>query len=1309
MATAPDHRPPPLPTGRIVLKAPPELRPAEGTGGVLMNAVPMLGGLGSVVLVATLGGGASALRLVAAGMFLVATVGFVVVQVDRQRTQRAQQVGGARADHLHHLASVRSRAREAGERQRAALVWHHPEPAALPALAAERSRVWERTAGTPWFLQVRCGVGAQPSALELVAPETDGSARADPVAVAAAQRLLAVHRTQPDLPVALDLAAHERVEVVGPVDSARAAVRALVCSAATFHSPGVLAVAVLADETSLAHWDWVKWLPHAHSPHGRDAIGARRLVSTAPSQLRALLPIDPHLLLVLDAAEHLPAALDLPASGVTVVRLPSGADPPPAGQDGPPRRVRLLTGTEAVAAEPDRCDLATAEAVARRLLPLGAVGAAGPTGRDRGAPADFADLLGAGDLRVLDPGTSWRPRPAPDRLRVPIGTAEDGRPLHLDLKESARGGMGPHGLVIGATGSGKSELLRTLVLGLAVTHPPGDLNLVLVDFKGGATFAGLTALPHVSAVITNLAEELALVERMQDSLTGELLRRQQVLRRAGNLASQHDYEQARAAGEPLAPLPSLLVVVDEFSELLAARPELLDLFVAIGRLGRSLGVHLLLASQRLEEGRLRGLESHLSYRVGLRTFSAQESRAVLGVPDAHELPAVPGLGYLRPDPAHLVRFRAAYVSGPVPPAAARAGARHHTVPVPSGSPVSTGIWPFTVTRVPAPPVPPPPPGPTASDDPRPLLEVALARMTGHGPAAHRVWLPPLDAPETLDRLLDPLVEDARLGLVAPRWRALPGLAVPVGMVDRPREQRADPLTVDLAGAAGHVAVVGAPRSGKSTVLRTLVAALALRTTPQESQFFVLDFGGGTFAPWARLPHVAGVASRAEPDVVRRAVGQVRSLLDRREAYFREHGIDSAETYRDLRAAGRADDGYGDVFVVVDGWSTLRAELDDLEPVLQQLAARGLAFGVHLLTSAARWADYRTSMRDVLGTRIELRLGDPVESEIDRRAQALVPAPRPGLGLLAGPLHVLAAVPRIDGRRGADDLADGVADLIDRVAAAWRGPAGPRLRLLPGCVPLSDVRRVHGTDDIPGDVPGDIPDCGGGPLLLGLRESDLAPVALDVDAEPHLLVLGDSGSGKSSLLRAYVQEVVRTRSPQQAQIVLVDPRRSLLGEVPDAYLLNHLSTAAQAHAALTDLATHLETRLPGPGVSTAQLRSRTWWTGAEVFVAADDHDLLTSPQGSPLRVLLPLLAQARDTGLHLVVARRAGGAARALHEPVLQTLRDLGTPGLLLSGSPEEGPLLAGLRPVAAPPGRGRLVTRDRGIEVVQVAWQEPAP
>ncbi|MGB0190734.1 MAG: type VII secretion protein EccCb, partial [Nocardioides sp.] len=426
---------------------------------------------------------------------------------------------------------------------------------------------------------------------------------------------------------------------------------------------------------------------------------------------------------------------------------------------------------------------------------------------------------------------------------------------------------------------------------------------------------------------------------------------------------------------------------------------------------------------------------------------------------------------------------------------------------------------------------------------------------------------------------------------------------------------------------------------------------------------------------------------------------------RREAYFSDQGIDSIETYRRRRAAGRADDGWGDVYLVVDGWSTLRADFDDLEMEIQQLAGRGLTFGLHVVAGAARWSDFRAAMRDVFGTRLELRLGDHIDSEIDRRLAALVPTGRPGRGLVQSKLHFLGALPRIDAAPTGHDLGDGVEDLVHRVGAAWRGPAGPKLRLLPERIDLDDVRRMAGAG--PEDSGDSGADRVGGPLLLGVDERELAPLGLDVDAEPHLLVLGDGQSGKSALLRTYVQEVARTRGAAEAQVVVVDYRRSLLGEVPEGHLLQYLTSAQQATPALRDLAAYLEQRIPGPDVTPEQLRSRSWWQGAEVFVVVDDYDLVATQQSSPLAPLQPLLAQARDVGLHVVVARRSGGASRALYEPVIQTLRDLAMPGLLLSGSPDEGPLLGTLRPTPLPPGRGRLVTRDRGVETVQVAWSEP--
>ncbi len=1162
---------PELPSGEITVRPPPRLPDAEGGGDLLTTAVPMLGGLGSVAVLATMSGpstGGQERSLLAGGMFLAATLAFVLAQLHRQRARRLRAVAATRAAYLGHLRGVREAARQAAVAQRAASLWQHPPPSALPALAAERTRVWERGPADADFLRVRYGVGTQPLCRALVTAEDDAdhADQADPVAVAAVRRLLAVHRLEPDLPVVADLQTCHRIEIRGREDRARDLARSVICSATAFHSPDHLVVAVLASDDTRGLWGWMTWLPHALSGIEADAVGPRRLVSTDLSELVRLLPLDldrrtatvPHVLLVVDGGI---APRGLP--GVTVLDLaPDRAE----GGDGvlpllldDEGGADVLRPREAVhAVQPDRCGPATAEALARRLLPLHLP----CLERGAGRPGARTDLLGLGDVRRLDPATAWRPRPPVEHLRVPIGLADDGEPVHLDLKESAQHGMGPHGLLVGATGSGKSELLRTLVLGLAMTHSPEQLNLVLVDFKGGATFAGLSAMPHVSALITNLVDDLSLLDRMHDALSGEMVRRQELLRDAGNLASVHDHEQARAAGEDLAPLPSLFIVVDEFSEMLTARPELIDLFVAIGRLGRSLGLHLLLASQRLDEGRLRGLESHLSYRIGLRTFSAQESRSVLGVPDAYELPPRPGLGLLRSDRSTLVRFTAGYVSGHLP----EPGPPDLTDDVSDSVilPWSTSeVRPLERGRHRA------TPRPATRARRESALAVAVARMRDTGPRARRLWLPPLDLPDTLGALMPDVAPDPELGLVSRRWRSLSGLTVPLGVLDRPREQRRDPLVVSLAGAGGHVAVVGGPRAGKSTLLRTLVAALSLTTTPLESQVYVLDFGGGSFSAMQRLPHVAGAATRSQPDVVRRIVAEVVGIVDRRETHFRTRGIDSIETYRSRRAEVGVDDGYGDVFLVVDGWSTLRAEFEGLEATLQALAGRALTYGVHLVTASTRWTDFRAQVRDLFGTRLELKLGDPTDSEVDRRLAASVPSGRPGRGLVPGGVHLLTALPRIDADTDAASLGDGLDQLVARVAAGWPGPPGPKLRLLPDRLATREL--LEQVDH--GRVPA-------GRLLLGVDERALEPVGLDPDVEPHWLVFGDGRSGKSAALRTYLHEVVRTRTSRDAQLVVVDYRRTLLGEVADPYLLHHLTSATRAVPALAELARHLVRRLPG---------------------------------------------------------------------------------------------------------------------------------
>ena len=650
-----------------------------------MQLLPMIG-MGSSVVFFFMPGMPGFMRIMGA-LMLASTLGMVIAQIVRYRRGTQGEMAQSRRDYLKYLAQTRRRIRRTAASQRSAQHYLHPAPDQLWAVVAEGSRVWERRIGDADFGQARIGLGTQQLATPLVAPDTAPVDELEPLTAGVMQRFLTAHGSLPHMPVAVSMRAFYHLTVSGDPEAAHGAARALIGQLVTLHSPQDLMVAVVAAPGAVARWEWTKWLPHAQLPGSLDGAGTKRLFGDDLAELETLLgdqladrprfsreapPLldRPHLVIVLDGGMVPPdSAFAAPEGlqGVTVVEVvPGELDEPRGGLSVQvhPARLRLESAVSVYDGTPDTLSLERADTLARRLAPLRIEG----TDDDEPllANLDFTDLLDLGDPASVDTARTWRPRSQAERLRVPIGVDEAGRPIMLDLKEAAQNGMGPHGLCVGATGSGKSELLRTLVLGLSVTHSSETLNFVLADFKGGATFAGMSALPHVAAVITNLADDLSLVDRMGDSIRGELQRRQELLRQAGNFANVHDYEKARAAGHALDPLSSLVIVIDEFSELLTAKPDFIEMFIQIGRIGRSLGVHLLLASQRLEEGRLRGLDTYLSYRIGLRTFSGAESRVALGVPDAYHLPSVPGSGYLKFGTDEMTRFKAAYVSGHVP-------------------------------------------------------------------------------------------------------------------------------------------------------------------------------------------------------------------------------------------------------------------------------------------------------------------------------------------------------------------------------------------------------------------------------------------------------------------------------------------------------------------------------------------------------------------------------------------------------------------------------------------------------------------
>ncbi|MGW1789953.1 type VII secretion protein EccCa [Streptomyces tubercidicus] len=1316
-ATPPDH-----PLGELQLKAPPTLPDGKG-GSVVLTLLPMVG-MGSSAVYFLLPGSPPFMKVIG-GIMAVSAVTMGIAQFVRARRGSAAGVREARQDYLKYLARTREEVRDTARTQRLAECRTFPEPGQLWAVIAERKRLWERRPGDDDFAQVRVGLGPQPLATRLVVPQAEPAEDWEPLSAHALRHFVAAYEYLDELPLALSLRAFPRLTIRGDTDTVQGTIRSLVCQLAALHSPDDVRIAVVKAPGTAAELEWIKWLPHARTTE-REAAGSRRAqrlpiysslndleedfsadFSTRPSWASDAQPLldRPHVVILLDPGPTttFPWPFDRDGFlGVTVIELETtvGGQRQRCTSGGGVRRVDRRPGMavepnaltlvsnsgSTYTGNPDTLSAVEAAALARALSPL-------RTSHDEDEDPllgnlGFTELMGIEDPTTLDP--SSRHRTVQERLRVPLGVDGDGNPVVLDLKEASQGGMGPHGLCVGATGSGKSELLRTLVLGLATTHSSETLNFILADFKGGATFAGLADLPHVAAFITNLAEDLTLVDRMQDALTGELLRRQELLRSSGNFAGIGAYERARAAGAPVQPLPTLLIVLDEFSELLAARPEFIDVFLQIGRIGRSLGVHLLLASQRVDEGRLRGLDTYLSYRLVMRTFSAEESRIALGATDAYHLPNVPGAGLLSHGTEALTQFKAAYVSGLYRPRSTTAsGGREDLSPMLfTAESIIEGADRCLTRDDEAPPEG----GGTGPS----VLDILVERIRDQGPAAEQVWLPPLEESPSLGDLLPPLMVTSERGLRPVEWREM-SLVIPLGIADVPFEQRRETLRCDFSGSQGHSVVVGGPRSGKSTLLRTLVMAFALTHTPREVQFYCLDFGGGSLSSLAGLPHVGGVCSRLDAAKVRRTVAEMREILDEREEFFRAHHIDSIRTYRGRRAVGHyADHLFGDVFLVIDGWGTFKREQEQLIADVEAMAVRGLAYGIHVILTAGRYNEIRPALKDQLGTRLELRMADPLDSEHDRRRARNVPTSRPGHGLAQGGLHYVAALPRAICPHAIHDPTDDAkssAELIAAIASHWHGPVCPPVRMLPD--------RLH-VDALP--KASETPDLG---FAVGFDETAFAPVYLNFDTDPLLVVYGESESGKSSLLRLLARRLAERHRPHEALAVVGDYRRGLHGQLPEDHVLHYAPASASLEDGLKRLVPILQARMPTEEVTAEQMRARNWWHGPEIFIVIDDYDLVALPSGNPLEALVELFPYARDVGLRVIVARSTAGAARASFDPVTRRLKELGPAGVILSGNPDEGPLVGTTRAVPMPPGRAQLVSPRQRSRVIQIGWSAP--
>ncbi|MCH9640119.1 MAG: type VII secretion protein EccCa [Actinomycetia bacterium] len=632
-------------------------------------------------------------------MMVMAAVGLVAS--GGSGGKKVPEINADRKEYLRYLAGLRTRVTSSAAAQVTFFNYHAPHPDDLLSIIGTH-RQWSRAASADFYAATRIGTGSEPAVDRLLKPsvggELGGPAGApqphlEPVSHMWVTKFLRTHGLIHDCPKLVQLRTFPVIAVGGDLEGAAGLMRAMICHLAVFHPPDVLQIRVLIDRPDDPDWAWLKWLPHVQHPSDTDAAGPIRMVFSRPDGLSDLMGRGPH---TADATPSGPYVVVVDLTGGTAGFPPDGRSGVSVitwgNHRGPGYRIRvgdngmaddrLPTQTfRRVASRVDRMTPGQAGRVARKLAGWSITGTVidKNTRVQKRVATEWHEIVGAQSVEEVLPAR-WRmiTDTDRDRLRIPFGhELKTGEVMHLDIKEGAEFGAGPHGMLIGTTGSGKSEFLRTLILSLAATHHPDQVNFLLTDFKGGSTFLGMEKLPHTAAVVTNMEEEAELVSRMGEVLSGELDRRQSILRQAGfqvgaagALSGVAEYEKHRERGAELSPLPTLFVVVDEFAELLQNHPDFIGLFDRICRVGRSLRVHLLLATQSLNTGgtRIDKLEPNLTYRIALRTTSSAESKAVIGTPEAQYISnKESGVGFVRVGMEDPVKFQSVYTGNPYLP------------------------------------------------------------------------------------------------------------------------------------------------------------------------------------------------------------------------------------------------------------------------------------------------------------------------------------------------------------------------------------------------------------------------------------------------------------------------------------------------------------------------------------------------------------------------------------------------------------------------------------------------------------------
>lgn len=1378
------EKPPVIKPENIVLSTPLSIPPPEGKPWwLIVVGVVVVGLLGGMVAM-VFASGSHVFGGIGSIFPLFMMVGIMMMMFrgmgGGQQQMSRPKLDAMRAQFMLMLDMLRETAQESADSMDANYRWFHPAPNTLAA-AVGSPRMWERKPDGKDlnFGVVRVGVGMTRPEVTWGEPQNmPTDIELEPVTGKALQEFGRYQSVVYNLPKMVSLLVEPWYALGGEREQVLGLMRAIICQLAFSHGPDHVQMIVVSSD--LDQWDWVKWLPHFGDSRRHDAAGNARMVYTSVREFAAeqaelfagrgsftprhasssAQTPTPHTVIIADVDdpqwEYVISAEGV--DGVTFFDLTGSS----MWTDIPERKLQF-DKTGVIEALPrdrdtwmviddkawffaltDQVSIAEAEEFAQKLAQWRLAEAYEEIGQ-RVAHIGARDILsyyGIDDPGNIDFDSLWASRTdtmGRSRLRAPFGNRSDnGELLFLDMKSLDEGGDGPHGVMSGTTGSGKSTLVRTVIESLMLSHPPEELQFVLADLKGGSAVKPFAGVPHVSRIITDLEEDQALMERFLDALWGEIARRKAICDSAGvDDAKEYNSVRARmrARGQDMAPLPMLVVVIDEFYEWFRIMPTAVDVLDSIGRQGRAYWIHLMMASQTIES-RAEKLMENMGYRLVLKARTAGAAQAA-GVPNAVNLPAQAGLGYFRKSLEDIIRFQAEflwrdYFQPGVSIDGEEAPALVHSIDYIRPQLFTNSFTPLEVS-VGGPDIEPVVAQPNGevleSDDieggededeegvrtPK-VGTVIIDQLRKIKFEPYRLWQPPLTQPVAIDDLVN--------RFLGRPWHKEYGsacnLVFPIGIIDRPYKHDQPPWTVDTSGPGANVLILGAGGSGKTTALQTLICSAALTHTPQQVQFYCLAYSSTALTTVSRIPHVGEVAGPTDPYGVRRTVAELLALVRERKRSFLECGIASMEMFRRRKFGGEAgpvpDDGFGDVYLVIDNYRALAEENEVLIEQVNVIINQGPSFGVHVVVTADRESELRPPVRSGFGSRIELRLAAVEDAKLVRSRFAKDVPVKPGRGMVAvnyvrldsdpqAGLHTLVARPALGSTPDNVFECDSVVAAVSRLTSAQ----APPVRRLPARFGVEQVRELASRDTRQG--------VGAGGIAWAISELDLAPVYLNFAENSHLMVTGRRECGRTTTLATIMSEIGRLYAPgassapppapgrPSAQVWLVDPRRQLLTALGSDYVERFAYNLDGVVAMMGELAAALAGREPPPGLSAEELLSRSWWSGPEIFLIVDDIQQLPPGFDSPLHKAVPFVNRAADVGLHVIVTRTFGGWSSAGSDPMLRALHQANAPLLVMDADPDEGFIRGKMKGGPLPRGRGLLMAEDTGV-FVQVAATE---